>query len=70
SMAYGRFLVSLESFWKQIKSVAWRTKHDPSALNPWHHCDSSDQWRLIHYWDALMKRLVYLARINAGIGAT
>ncbi|MFM7990397.1 MAG: hypothetical protein ACKPKO_64880 [Candidatus Fonsibacter sp.] len=41
---------------------------DPNLLRPRQHADASDKWMLVHHWDALLKRLVHIARTNMGIG--
>ena len=63
---YGCFVVCLESFRQTLRPFGLPAKHDPRVLDHWHQCDTSDKWYLIHHWDALMKRLVYLARTNTG----
>ena len=42
------------------------SRSDPSYRDPWHHCDPTGKWILVHLWDALIKTRIYLALANPG----
>ena len=48
--------MSLESFWQTIKPFGLPSKRNPRVTDPWHHCDTSEKWYLIHDWDALINQ--------------
>ena len=60
----------METVWQWIEAFGLPKRHHPHKKDPWHHCDQSDKWLLIHLWDVLPKRWVYFARTNTGHALT
>ena len=66
SKHFGCLPVNIEPFWLSIAPFALPSRSDPRAKDPWHHCDPTGKWALIHFWDILIKKLMYLALADCG----
>ena len=66
SKHFGFLPVNIEPF---LEPFTLPSRSDPSFRDPWHHCDPTGKWILVHLWDALIKMLIYLALANLGTSA-
>ena len=66
SKHFGCLLVNIEPFRLSLEPFTFPSRSDPCIRDPWRHCDPTGKWILIHLWDALIKKLIYLALSNCG----
>ena len=66
SKQFGCLPVNIEPFWLSLEPFTLPSRSDPHVRDPWHHCDPTGKWILVHLWDALIKKLIYLALSNCG----